>query len=236
MVNLVALRSMQQARYAAHNRGHFALGFDSYLHFTSPIRRYADLVVHRKLKQWMAHAAAPGGARTGSADGEVARMQRIALRISYRERIAVSCEREILDLKKCAFMARYQGCEFAGTISGVTLHGAFVTLDDYPVDGLVRLSDLGSDLHFDERHQVLAARRSGRRYRLGDAIEVRIEEVDQVRARIRLVLAGSGEVAPRSTGRHKPGKQAGRKKFKSRGRSKSRARRRGAPRPGSGRR
>ncbi len=225
LVNMVALRSMRKARYAPEDLGHFALGFESYLHFTSPIRRYADLVVHRCLKEWLS-----GGdpSRSASEKRELQSsesLRGVAARVSDRERLAVEAEREIVDLKKCAYMARHVGEEFDGTISGVSIHGAFVTLDAVHVDGLVHISGLGEDLVFDERLHMLSGRRSGQRFRLGDAIRVHIDDVDPIRARIRMSLI---------TGQGSPGEGAQRRNARreklSRGRpSKPKARRKASP-------
>jgi len=229
---MVALRSMRQARYAPEDLGHFALGFESYLHFTSPIRRYADLVVHRCLAEWLS-----GGDPSRSA-GEKRELQSsealrgVAARVSDRERLAVAAEREIVDLKKSAYMARHVGEEFDGMISGVSIHGAFVTLDAVHVDGLVHISGLADDLIYDERHHMLSGRRSGQRYRLGDAIRVHIDAVDPIRARIRMSLTSRED----SPGKRAPRKESRSEKL-SRGRpAKPRARRKAAPTRRRGRR
>jgi ribonuclease R len=182
LVNLVTLRSMRRACYAAENRGHFALGFERYLHFTSPIRRYADLVVHRRLKQLMEGEAPPAKA---------ARMvERVASRISFRERLAVQAEREMSDIKRCAFMLRHVGEEFDGSISGVARHGIYVTLDAFYVDGLLPLWSMPEYMELDAGQHAFVGRSSGRRYRLGDPLRIRVEEVDIVKGWIRFVLAG----------------------------------------------
>jgi ribonuclease R len=234
LVNLVTLRSMRQARYAAENRGHFALAFDSYLHFTSPIRRYADLLVHRGVKTW---CALEGGRVDRARDlRELERTQEVADRVSYRERVAVDAEREIVLLKKCAFMKEHVGEELDGRISGVAPHGLYVTLDDFYVDGLVHISHLETDLEFDERHHCLVGRRSGRRYGLGDAMRIRVDEVNQIRAWIRFAPAeavpGAAPDAPRRASKGRPERD----RVRSGRRPEPQSRRRGAPNRRRGRR
>jgi len=175
LVHFATLRAMRQARYCADDLGHFALAFDSYLHFTSPIRRYADLVAHRAVCRQL---AGEGGARR--ADGQ-ARMERVAVRTSARERLAMLAEREMLDLKKCAFMRERIGEEFDGVVTGVTEHGLYVTPDDFFVEGLVPVAALSGYFEFDARAHALVGRRSGQRHRLGDRMRVRVERVDQIR-------------------------------------------------------
>ena len=189
LVNMTAVRAMKQARYAPDNHGHYALGFSSYLHFTSPIRRYADLVVHRSLMHWLelgTPAALSGKASlVGRQDRAPLQLAAVAKRISYRERIAVNAERDMVDLKKCAFMSRFVGDTFTGIISGTTAHGLYVTLDEHDVDGLVPSASLGFDLALDASRSALVDRRGGARYKLGDAIRVQVEEVNLLRGWIR---------------------------------------------------
>ena len=178
LVNLVALRSMRQARYDENDRGHFALAFDHYAHFTSPIRRYADLVVHRALKDLLAADAASRGrneARRGRVGG-------IASRVSWRERAAMEAEREMVDLKKCAFMASRVGEEHDGAITGVAKHGFYVTLGEFFVEGLVHVSRLKDYVVLDEKAHALVSRRTKERWRLGDRLRVLVEDVDPVKA------------------------------------------------------
>jgi ribonuclease R len=184
LVNLVALRSMRQARYASQDLGHFALAFSSYTHFTSPIRRYADLVVHRALKDLLADD--PAARRRAEARGRG--LDDVAARVSLRERVAEAAEREMVDLKKAAFMVRHIGEEYDGTITGVARHGLYVTPDAFFVEGLVHVSRLAGYAVLDERAHALVVRGTRERFRLGDRVRVRVDAVDRVKAWINFSL------------------------------------------------
>jgi len=184
LVNVVALRAMRQARYATRNQGHFALAFDHYCHFTSPIRRYADLVVHRALRDLL--AADEAARRRAEARG--AGLDLVATRVSQRERVAEAAEREMVDLKKCAFMAERVGEEYDGTITGVARHGFYVTVDPFFVEGLVHVSTLRGYAVLDERAHALVIRGSRERFRLGDRVRVLVDAVDRVKAWINFSL------------------------------------------------
>lgn len=178
LVNTVALRSMSQARYDTSNIGHFGLASEAYAHFTSPIRRYPDLVVHRQLKIFLRDSAR-AGARSPEQLAEVAEAS------SQAERRAVEAERDSVDAMKVEFMARHVGDEFAGTISGVTAFGLFVLLDDYHVEGLVHVSSITDDYYrLDEARHALVGRRRKRTYQLGNAVRVRVVRVDRERRRV----------------------------------------------------
>jgi len=235
LVNLVALRSLKQARYSEFNQGHFALGFDSYLHFTSPIRRYADLVVHRALSHWLEVGARPLEPSLGSPQ----RLGSVAKHISYRERVAVDAERAMSDLKKCVFMSGYVGQAFSGTITGVASHGVYVTLDEHDVNGLIPSATLGSGLILDEGGHALVARRSGARFQLGDTMDIVVEDVNLARGWIRFDLQGN--TSPRRSNDRargaKPKRGSGKRPKTRKGRpSKRKVRRSGAPSRGRGRR
>jgi len=178
LVNTVLLRAMQQARYAAEPLGHFGLATDAYTHFTSPIRRYPDLVVHRLL----------GGARVPPD------LAAIAEESSRRERIAMDAEREIVQLKKIQFMQDKVGETYDGFVSGVAPFGAFVELRDIFVEGLVHVSALGDDFYDHlERAHALRGRRTGRRLRVGDPVRVTVAGVSIERRQIDFALAdGNG--------------------------------------------
>jgi ribonuclease R len=193
LVNLVALRCMRQARYADRDLGHYALAFDSYTHFTSPIRRYPDLVVHRALRDLLS-GDAPARRR---AEARAPGLAALASRASYRERLAEAAEREMLDLKKCAFLAPRVGETFQGTVSGVARHGFYVTLDECFVEGLVHVSTLPGYAVLEERSHQIVLRGTRRRWRMGDRVRVLLDSVDPVKAWINLSLADQ----PREPGR-----------------------------------
>ncbi len=172
------LRSLQQAIYSPHNEGHFGLAAQEYCHFTSPIRRYPDLLVHRVLKQALA------GAAKNSAPG-VAQLETLGAECSTRERRAMEAERDLADLRRCQLMEDRVGESFTGVISSVADFGFFVELDDILVEGLVHVRTLTGDFyHFDSTAQALTGERSRRQFRVGMPLEVKLERVDTVRRRI----------------------------------------------------
>ncbi len=192
LVNRVLLRSLSQARYATENLGHFGLASGCYTHFTSPIRRYPDLVVHRLLGQTLGDPTL----RRAPAPGEATRLETtlapIAEEASRRERIAMDAEREIVALKKAQFMQDKIGAELPGFVSDVVPFGFFVELEPYFVEGLVHVSSLGDDFYeHDEQAHCLRGRRTRRRFRLGDPVTVRVAGVGIERRQIDFVLVGS---------------------------------------------
>lgn len=187
LLNTLLLRSMKQARYAVANTGHFGLAATHYTHFTSPIRRYPDLVIHRLVR-----AALAGGELPTERLEEM--MPEIALWSSARERVSMDAEREVVDLKKARFMADKIGEEFAGVISGVTGYGFFVQLSDVFVEGLVRVETIEDDYYVhDEARHALVGRRKRKVFRLGDPVRVVVERVDLVRRQVDFRLADHGE-------------------------------------------
>jgi ribonuclease R len=158
------LRSLERARYSARNAGHFGLAAPKYTHFTSPIRRYPDLLVHRLLK----------GTKKKQSDLEL-----MAQDSSDRERAADAAEMEIDEWRKAKFMAERVGDEFDGTIVNVREFGFFVELDEFYIDGLVSLSSLGDDYYrYDERRHTLTGARRRRSFKLGDSVRVRVDRVN----------------------------------------------------------
>jgi ribonuclease R len=181
LISTVVLRTMKQARYSERNHGHFGLAMHAYAHFTSPIRRYPDLIVHRLAGRLFVDGAAPWL--------EAERLADAARHASERERAAVAAERDSIDLKKVEFMARHLGGEFAGTIARVTAFGFFVLLDAYFVEGLVHVSTLDDDYYlFAEDEYALVGEHSLRRFRTGDRVDVRVAAVDVEQRRIDFVM------------------------------------------------
>ncbi len=173
LIQTVLLRSLAQAVYTPINAGHFGLAHEAYAHFTSPIRRYPDLLVHRAIKHALARAP------RGSFEYDVARLHAIGDHASMTERRADEATRDAVSWLKAEFMQDRVGEVFDGTVSGVTAFGLFVTLDRIFVEGLVHVSVLGHDyFHFDPRHHRLEGEHSGHAFRLGDRIRVRVARVD----------------------------------------------------------
>jgi ribonuclease R len=171
LVNEVVLRSQSQAVYAADNIGHFGLNLQRYAHFTSPIRRYADLVVHRSLIRALGLGAG------GLADQEREEIKGVAQAISDTERRAMAAERETADRLIAGYLADRVGAEFAARVSGVTRSGLFVRLTDTGADGLVPAATIGDDYyrHHEDQHALIGDR-TGEAYRLGDDVRVRLVE------------------------------------------------------------
>jgi ribonuclease R len=165
LVNRVLLRSMKQARYSSQNKGHFGLASDCYLHFTSPIRRYPDLVCHRALKSLISD----GGKRYGDKE-----LDAMANYLSERERLAMEAEREIEDRIRVLFMKNRIGEEYDGIISHITSFGFFVELLDVFVEGLVLLNSLYDYYHFNEEKFRLVGRKTRKIYRVGDKVSIRV--------------------------------------------------------------
>lgn len=185
LVSTVVLRSMKRARYSEKSLGHFGLATDHYTHFTSPIRRYSDLVVHRLTTLAMVDGQkVPEEMRSEY-------LPAVARRTSERERVAVDAERDSIDLKKTEFMKQHVGDFFDGTVSGVTSFGLFVLLDRYFVEGLVHVSSLGDDYYaFVEERFSLVGEHTGKRFRLGDRLRVQVASVNLEDRKIDFVLAG----------------------------------------------
>lgn len=186
LVSTVVLRSMKRARYSEKPLGHFGLATEYYTHFTSPIRRYSDLVVHR-----LATRAMVDGEKLPEALGKEY-LPAAARRTSERERVAVDAERDSIDLKKTEFMEQHVGDVFEGTVSGVTSFGLFILLDRYFVEGLVHVSSLDNDYYvFLEDRFALAGENTGKQFRLGDRLRVQVASVNLEDRKIDFALTDS---------------------------------------------
>jgi ribonuclease R len=220
-IHTMLLRSMQQALYTPHNSGHFGLAYEAYTHFTSPIRRYPDLLVHRvikailtgtryhlpalpmpgeaqaKLARQLAQRSAPAGksaAKSKKADAELLAWQAAGLHCSANERRADEASRDVEVWLKCKYMRDHLGEEYAGVVTAVTSFGLFVTLDAMYVEGLVHISELGGEyFRFDEARQELRGERSGIRYAIGSRVRVQVSRVDLDGRRIELRLVQEDE-------------------------------------------
>ena len=183
-IAFLMLRTMQKARYDEQNKGHFGLAAKSYTHFTSPIRRYPDLVVHRTLRESRHDAM-----NTDRKDELIDDLPEIARHTSERERRADDAERELVQWKKVRFMADKVGDEFEGYITGVTAFGLFIELIEHFVEGLVHISTMADDYYrFVDRAHILRGENTGRVYRLGDKVSVQVIKVDMERRQVDLGL------------------------------------------------
>ena len=205
-LSLLLLRALKQATYDVVNVGHFGLASPAYLHFTSPIRRYPDVIVHRLLKHRLASLGKPAGGFPAMANFDMPTsdiLQRAATSASFSERKAMEVEREVVDLYRAFFMRDRVGDVLEGAVSGVTSFGLFIVIDEPFVEGLVRTDYLTPDdfYDFDEVACRLIGRRSGRTFSLGDRVKVEVLQVSVARRRIELRLhdpaAGSGRERPR---------------------------------------
>ena len=191
LVQTVMLRSLQQAVYSPDNVGHFGLAFDAYAHFTSPIRRYPDLLVHRAIRHLLAHKRAKGF-RYSHDD-----MAKLGENCSQTERRADEATRDATDWLKCEFMLDKVGEEYDGTISSVTGFGLFIELDDIYVEGLVHVTSLGKDYyHFEPVKHRMLGERTRKIYRLGDRLRIRVARVDLDDRKIDFELVGEALSAP----------------------------------------
>lgn len=187
LVEKVALQSMTKAVYSTENRGHFGLAFDAYTHFTSPIRRYPDLVVHRLLKHYVQLLPADLKASRKAARAKkeladtrklTASLEETCIHCNQREKLAVSAEREYSKIKSLEFLAKKVGHSYEGVITGLTSFGLFVEVSHYLIEGLVHVSKMKNDhYHYDSENYLYKGEKTGKVYRLGDLVKVKIEGV-----------------------------------------------------------
>ena len=201
-LNQLLLRAMMQAVYSPENIGHYGLAAEHYLHFTSPIRRYPDLVVHRLLRDALGDDP---GLRPRAGE-----LERIAMVASDRERAAMKSERDVSAYHAALFMADRIGERSPGTVAAVVEFGIFVSMHRWYVEGLVKAEDLGEGFVLDKEGHALVEKRSGRAYRVGDELEVQVSASDPARRRIDLLLVEGGEA--KVGARPGPGKRPSRKK------------------------
>ncbi|MDE2586206.1 MAG: RNB domain-containing ribonuclease, partial [Betaproteobacteria bacterium] len=214
LLQTVMLRSLRQAMYSPDNLGHFGLAYEAYTHFTSPIRRYPDLLVHRSIKAVLAGDKYTPG-----------KWDDIGMHCSGTERRADEATRDVETWLKCYYMKERIGEEFQGTIAGVAAFGIFVALDDVFVEGMVHVSELGEDyFHFEPAKHQMLGERSGKRFRLGDRVRVKLVRSDLETGRIDFILCqppeeevatwrkgkatnragGSGKAAPKAAAKAAP--------------------------------
>jgi ribonuclease R len=184
MLQTMILRSMQQAVYETKNKGHFGLAYDTYTHFTSPIRRYPDLIVHRAIKEKLKRK-----------ELRVKDLEGIAKQCSTTERRADEASRDVEDWLKCYFMKDRLGDVFSGTISSVTGFGVFVSLDEIYIEGLIHVTDLGNDYYvFNKSKHALIGERSGKSFGMGDRVKIKVAKIDMELSRIDLILIDSNKL------------------------------------------
>ncbi|MBT3826921.1 MAG: ribonuclease R [Nitrosomonadales bacterium] len=181
LLQTVLLRSMQQATYSNKNRGHFGLAYSAYTHFTSPIRRYPDLMVHRAIKSHLS-----------GKPSSIKNIEAMALHCSTTERTADDATRDVESWLKCYFMQDKVGQSFWGTVAGVTGFGLFIELDDIYIEGLLHVTELGNDYFtFDKARHAMVGEKTNLTYRLGDRLEIKVIRVDLDSIKIDLALLGS---------------------------------------------
>lgn len=231
-LHMLLLRAMMQAVYDPENIGHYGLASEYYLHFTAPIRRYPDLVVHRLLKEhWGRRGRIPGKARVQSIEEE---LEAVATHSSEKERSSMEAEREADRFLKCLFMEDKVGERFDATIVGVADFGVFAEIDAYLIEGLVRGEEIGVEFHLDQERQRLVFPRSGRSFGVGEKVRVELAGVDLPRRQIHLALVADEEGRLLPSRKEEPVGRRGEEGRPPRGRSRPPVKK--DPRRGRGRR
>lgn len=189
LIQTMLLRSMQQAVYSPDNAGHFGLALEQYAHFTSPIRRYPDLILHRAVKAILKKQQGPSSALEGAWMYPDEQLDELGEHCSMTERRADDATRQVDEWLKCEYMQDHIGAEFDGVIAAVTNFGLFVRLNDLHIDGLVHISNLDNDYyHYDNERHLLIGENSRRVYRLGDKVRIRVRSVNLDERKIDLTL------------------------------------------------
>lgn len=213
ILQTLVIRSLKQARYQPENIPHFGLGYDAYTHFTSPIRRYPDLLVHRALRYLIRNPKQKAHVDKVSGNPPLRRsdiypynkgdLEKLGEHLSATERRADAASYDVIAWLKCEYMKERLGAEFDGTVVAVTNFGLFVELSDIYIDGLVHVTALDNDYyHFDAASQTLSGERSGATYRLGDTVRVLVARVDVDERKIDLQLISA--TASRGVGSGQP--------------------------------
>jgi ribonuclease R len=194
LIQTMLLRSMKQAVYDGNNVGHFGLALDAYAHFTSPIRRYPDLVVHRVLKAIINKQTGKKSCKGAKFYSEQ-EIEQLGEQCSTAERRADDATRDVSDWLKCEFMQDHVGDVFDGVVASVTNFGLFVRINDYQIDGLVHITSLANDYyHYDQVKQCLVGESFGLHYRLGDAVKIKVVAVNLDERKIDLMIDGQAEI------------------------------------------
>jgi len=190
IIREVALRSMMKAVYSEKNIGHFGLSFENYSHFTSPIRRYPDLLAHRLLKMYAAD-------EMKNAKQMLKQIKDICIQTSKMERLAVEAERESIKLKQCEYIKKHIGDIFNGIISGVTAYGIYVEIEENYIEGFVQMTNMSDDFYvYEEATYSMTGRHTGRRISLGDQVKIKVESVNLEKREIDFVLQEDPDFEP----------------------------------------
>lgn len=224
LIETMLLRSMQQAVYQPKNEGHFGLALKSYSHFTSPIRRYPDLILHRAIKAILRKREGSEEGLAGAWTYSEQQLENLGVHCSMTERRADDATRQVDEWLKCEFMLDHIGMEFEGVVSSVTNFGLFVRLNQYQIDGLVHISNLGDDYYqYDNQKRMLVGNNTNTVYRLGDKVRVKVKSVDLDERKIDLELMTAESPTGKKRKNANSGKTERKRQNKPRKRSKSKS-------------